>query len=261
MTRKEVTVALNGDGGDENFGGYERFMAARYAEMLSKTPGFFRKLKRFIMMAEEPYRIRHYNWISLFRDYEKDDLFSGGFKKEHASKRSFYYLDNAFNECASKDILDLVMSTDIRTNLLDDLIVKMDIATMANSLEGRSPFLDHKMLEFCAAMPSELKIKGMRLKYLLKKALRGKLPDEILNRRKMGFGIPVDKWFRVELKDYVYDILMSDKSVKRGYFKKESLKRLLDDHVAARANNGARIWTLLFLELWHRMFVDGEKIA
>lgn len=221
---------------------------------------FSRKLKRFIMMAEEPYRIRHYNWISIFRDFEKDHLFSDSFKKEYASKRSFYYLDKVFDECGSKDILDQVMYTDIRTNLLDDLIVKMDIATMANSLEGRSPFLDHKMLEFCAAMPTNLKIKGMRLKYIIKKALHRKLPDEILKRKKMGFGIPVDKWFRVDLKDYAYDILMSDKSINRGYFKKDSIKKLLGEHVAGKANNGARIWSLLFLELWHRMFVDGENI-
>jgi len=278
MTRQEVAVALNGDGGDECFGGYERFMASRYAEMLSKVPRFLRKgilanivkmmpesvehnnfprkLKRFIDMAEEPSRVRHYNWISIFRDFEKDSLFSDSFKKEYASKRSFYYLDKVFNECGSKDILDQVMYTDIRTNLLDDLIVKMDIATMANSLEGRSPFLDHKMLEFSAAMPSNMKIKGMKLKYILKKALRSKIPDNILDRRKMGFGIPVDKWFRVDLKDYVYEILMSDNSLGRGYFKKESVKKLLDEHVAGKANNGARIWSLLFLELWHKEFID-----
>jgi len=278
MTRQEVAVALNGDGGDECFGGYERFMAARYAEILSKAPHFLRKriltnlikimpesiepnnfsrkLKRFIAMAEEPYRVRHYNWVSIFRDFEKDNLFSDSFKKEYASRRSFYYLDKAFDECGSKDILDQVMHTDIRTNLLDDLIVKMDIATMANSLEGRSPFLDHKMMEFCAAMPSSLKIKGIKLKYIIKKALHGKLPDEILKRKKMGFGIPVDKWFRVDLKDYVYEILMSDKSLNRGYFKKEAVKNLLDEHTSCKANSGARIWSLLFLELWHREFID-----
>jgi asparagine synthase (glutamine-hydrolysing) len=280
MTKQEVTVALNGDGGDECFGGYERFMAAKYAEMLSRAPRFLRKgilanivkmipesiephnfsrkLKRFIAMAEEPFRVRHYNWVSIFRDFEKDSLFSDSFKKEYASRKSFYHLDKVFDECGSKDILDRVMHADIKTNLLDDLIVKMDIATMANSLEGRSPFLDHKMMEFCAAMPSNMKIKGMKLKYILKKALydSGALPEEILKRKKMGFGIPVDKWFRVDLKKYVYDILMSDKCLNRGYFKKDSVKKLLDEHVAAKANNGARIWSLLFLELWHREFID-----
>lgn len=282
MTREEVTVALNGDGGDEDFGGYERFMAARFAEIFSKIPSFFRKkvisnilkvipdsiepnnfprkLKRFISMADNPYRVRHYNWMCIFRDFEKDFLFTGEFKKEINNRSSFFYLNSAFDKCNSKDIVDLVMATDIRTYLLDDLLVKMDIATMANSLEGRSPFLDHKMMEFCAAMPSGMKIKGTKLKYILKKALSGVLPEEILKRGKMGFGVPLDAWFRKELKDYSYGILMSDKCVNRGYFKKESIKALLDEHVAAKANNGARIWALLFLELWHRMFIDREKL-
>jgi asparagine synthase (glutamine-hydrolysing) len=285
ITRQEVTVALNGDGGDECFGGYERFMASKYAEILSKIPyflrngilanlvkilpesiepgNFSRKLKRFIAMAEEPCRVKHYNWVSIFRDFEKDSLFSDSFKKEYASRRSLYHLDKVFNECGSKDILDQVMFADIKTNLLDDLIVKMDIATMANSLEGRSPFLDHKMMEFCARLPSDMKIKGMKLKYILKKALSdsGALPEEILKRKKMGFGIPVDKWFRVDLKDYVYEILMSDKCLNRGYFKRDSVKKLLDEHVSAKANNGARIWSLLFLELWHREFIDKGQGA
>ena len=281
MTRQEVKVALNGDGGDEDFGGYERFMAARFAELYRKIPESLRnriakpiinripeslefnnlttKFKRFMIMASEPYRQRHYNWVAIFRDAVKDALFTEEFKKEINNKNSFYYLNNAFEECSSEDIVDKVISTDIGTNLLDDLLVKMDIATMANSLEGRSPFLDHKLMEFAASIPSNVKINGTRLKYILKKALVKKLPDEILSRGKMGFGIPIDKWFRGELKDYSREILMSDKSIKRGYFKRESVKKLLDDHCRERANNGARIWSLLNLELWHRIFVDKER--
>ena len=207
-------------------------------------------------MSSKPIRERHYNWVMIFRDSEKEAMFSDRFKKEFATRNSFYYLDNAFNECGSKDIVDIVMSTDIKTNLLDDLLVKMDIATMANSLEGRSPFLDHKMMEFCASMPSNMKIKGTKLKYIIKKALSKTLPKEILSRGKMGFGVPLDAWFRKELKDYSYEILMSDKCVSRGYFKKESIENILDEHVTAKANNGARIWSLLFLELWHKEFID-----
>ena len=103
-------------------------------------------------MLSKPYRGKHYNWVTIFRDSEKENLF----------RNSFTYLDKAFNECGSMDIVDLVMSADIKTNLSDDLLVKMDIATMANSLESRSPFLDHKMMEFCAAMPSNMKIKGTK---------------------------------------------------------------------------------------------------
>jgi asparagine synthase (glutamine-hydrolysing) len=278
MTAQEVTVALNGDGGDEDFGGYERFMAARYAELINKAPlpfkdkiikfiinripeslefkDFKTRLRRFLIMSSKPYRERHYNWVTIFRDHEKKNLFSDGFNREIADRNSFAYLDKVFNECRSKDIVDLVMSTDIKTNLLDDLLVKMDIATMANSLEGRSPFLDHKMMEFCAAMPSAMKIKGTKLKYIIKKALSGTLPKEILSRGKMGFGVPLDAWFRKELKDYSYEILMSNKCIKRGYFNRESIKGILDEHMAGKANNGARIWSLLFLELWHRMFID-----
>ena len=282
MTRQEVKVALNGDGGDEDFGGYERFMAARYAELFRKIPGPIRsgviepatnmmpdslefnnpaaKLKRFMRMASKPYRERHYNWVTIFRDSEKEDLFTDEFKREMKSRNSFTYLNNAFEECTSNDIVDRVISTDIRTNLLDDLLVKMDIATMANSLEGRSPFLDHKVMELAAAIPSAMKIKGMRLKYILKKALKGKVPDEILSRGKMGFGIPIDAWFRSDLKEYAYGVLRDPRCVKRNYFKKEGVARLLDDHAEGRANHGARIWTLLHLELWHRIFIDGEQL-
>jgi len=278
MTRQEVKVALNGDGGDEDFGGYERFMAARFAELFRKLPEALRnsiiklfinripeslefkhfatRFKRFMTMASKPYRERHYNWVSIFRDAEKKNLFSDVFKKEISSRNSFHYINNTFEECTSKDIVDRVMFTDIETGLLNDLLVKMDIATMANSLEGRSPFLDQKVMEFAASMPSNLKIKGTRLKYILKKALTKALPEEILSRGKMGFGIPVDNWFRGELKKYAYEILMSEQCVKRGYFKKENIKRMLDDHSDGNNNYGARIWTLLNLELWHREFID-----
>ncbi len=282
MTRQLVKVALNGDGGDECFGGYERFMAARYAEFISKTPfpfkekiikliidripeslelkNFRTRLKRFLAMSLKSVRQRHYNWVTIFRDQEKKDLFSDDFSREAIGRNPFGYLDKAFNECGSKDIVDLVMSTDIKTNLLDDLLVKMDIATMANSLEGRSPFLDYKMMEFAASIPSNMKIKGAKLKYILKKALAGVLPKEILSREKMGFGVPLDKWFRADLKDYAYQILLSQQCLKRGYFKKEGIRQILDEHIEGKINNGSRIWSLLNLELWHRIFIDRERL-
>jgi len=278
MTRQEVKVALNGDGGDEDFGGYERYMAARYAELFRKIPGpvreklmrpivnkipetlefnnLGRKIKRFVSMASKPYRERHYNWVSIFRDSEKDYLLSDDFKKELRDKESFWYLDGAFRQCKSKDMVDCIMSADINTYLLDDLLVKMDIATMANSLEGRSPFLDQKVMEFAASIPSNAKIRGTTLKYILKKSMRKVVPREILSRPKMGFGVPLDKWFREDLKKYAYDNLMSDKCLGRGYLKKEGVEKLLEDHCECRANNGPRIWSLLNLELWHKVFID-----
>ncbi len=278
MTRQDVTVALNGDGGDEDFGGYERFMAARFAEYLKIIPGplvkffasmlreslslkdFKTRLKRFLLIASRNCEERHYNWVSIFRDDEKESLFTREFQNETKGRESSSYIRNAFENCGSDDVVDKVMSTDIRTNLPDDLLVKMDIATMANSLEGRSPFLDHKVMEFAASIPSSLKIKGTRLKYILKKALSGKIPDSILSRGKMGFGVPLDRWFRGELEDYSRNILLGERFIKRGYFKKDSIEAVLDNHKKGKANNGARIWSLLYLELWHRIFIEKEGI-
>jgi len=279
MTRDKVTVALNGDGGDENFAGYERYMAGKFAEFYRKIPekvrsifesslvnkipesrarnNFSSKFKRFILMAPRECSVRHYNWNSIFRDNEKEDLWSDEFREEIGAKKSFSYLEDIFSRSQTKDIVDSLLYADINSYLPEDLLVKMDIATMANSLEARSPFLDHKFMEFSASIPSHIKLKGMRLKYILKKALSNALPEKILNREKMGFGIPIHQWFRNELKGYSYEILLSDKAIKRGYFKKEAVKKLLDEHVAAKANNGARIWSLLFLELWHREFIDN----
>lgn len=282
MARQKVTVALTGDGGDEDFGGYERFMAARYAQLLNDMPlpfknriidfivdripaslefkDFGARLRRFLAMVPKPLRVRHYNWLAIFNDSEKASLFSAEFSRENDGRNSFSCLDRAFEECGSKDVVDMVMSTEINTNLLDDLLVKMDIATMANSLESRSPFLDQEMMEFCACLPSNMKIKGRKLKYILKKALLPVLPKEILFRNKAGFAVPLDGWFRSELKDYAYEILLSDRSINRGYFNKASLKFLLDTHVSGKASNGSKIWSLINLELWHRIFIDKENL-
>ena len=113
-----------------------------------------------------------------------------------------------------------------------------------------------EFMEFAAGIPAEMKLKGLTTKYILKEALRNILPDEVLFREKMGFGVPIDYWFRNELKGMVYDTLLSEKAVSRGYFKKESIKKILDEHVSEKWNWHNHIWNLLMLELWHRMFID-----
>ncbi|HLC94387.1 MAG TPA: asparagine synthase-related protein, partial [Patescibacteria group bacterium] len=129
------------------------------------------------------------------------------------------------------------------------------IDSMAVALEGRSPFLDHEMLELTAKIPFNLKIKGLNnKKYILKEALRGIIPDEVMFRPKMGFGVPIDSWFRGELKEYAYDILLSEKSIQRGLFRKEEMKKILDSHNATTINYSPRIWALLTLELWFREY-------
>jgi asparagine synthase (glutamine-hydrolysing) len=135
------------------------------------------------------------------------------------------------------------------------LLVKVDIATMANSLETRSPFLDHKVMEFCARLPSSYKLRGTTLKYLLKRAGRRLLPPEIVHRRKMGFGVPVGDWMRSAWRPWVEDVLLSPQALKRGYFEPEALRQFAQAHLEGRQEQSSAVWALLCLELWHREFL------
>jgi asparagine synthase (glutamine-hydrolysing) len=134
--------------------------------------------------------------------------------------------------------------------------VKTDRMTMANSLEARSPFLDQELLEFAARIPSHLKLRGRTTKYILKKAVVGLVPGEIIRRKKHGFGVPVGRWFRTDLKDYAREMLLSPLALRRGYFKEEALRRLIDEHQSGKRDHGHRLWALLTLEMWHRVFID-----
>ncbi|MCJ7646239.1 asparagine synthase C-terminal domain-containing protein [bacterium] len=164
-----------------------------------------------------------------------------------------------FSKAPAKDILDKVYYTDFMTRVPGDFSVKMDVATMANSLQARSPFLDVKILEFIAQLPPRFKLHKGITKYILKKAFKNILPPEITARRqKQGFSIPIDKWCRWDWKRYLEENLFSPKAIARGYFDKESLKRLFEEHFTGICNHGDRLWTLLVLEVWHRMYIDKE---
>jgi asparagine synthase (glutamine-hydrolysing) len=152
--------------------------------------------------------------------------------------------------------LDRMLALDVESYLPYDLLVKMDIATMANSLEARSPFLDHHVMEFCARLPARYKLRGMRLKHLLKKAGTGLLPPETLTRRKMGFGVPVGDWMRGDLRSWMEDLLLSPRSLKRGYFQPGALRQVVDRHLEGREDRSFELWALLWLELWHQEFMD-----
>jgi asparagine synthase (glutamine-hydrolysing) len=155
----------------------------------------------------------------------------------------------------SPDPLETAMAVDVQSYLPYDLLVKMDIATMANSLEARSPFLDHKVMEFCASLPAGYKLRGTTLKYLLKRVGRRFLPREILDRRKMGFGAPVGDWMRGAWRPWVEDVLLSPQALKRGYFEAEALRQLVRTLLEGRQEQSFTVWALLCLELWHREFL------
>jgi asparagine synthase (glutamine-hydrolysing) len=163
-----------------------------------------------------------------------------------------------FDQNKNGDIIRQLLSVDMKTYLPGDLLVKTDRMTMANSLEARCPFLDQELVEFAAAIPSELKLKGMTGKYILKRALSGLVPQGIIRRQKHGFGVPVGMWFRSSLKHYLNETLLSPRALSRGYFNEVTLRRLIDEHHSGRRDHSHRLWALLTLELWHRIFIDRE---
>ena len=275
---KHVTVALNGDGGDESFAGYERYAAMRMAEKYHKLPAVLRKtlienavnliptsemkrsrardLKRFVKAASLPRVERYFRWVSGIDRTSKTELYTEEFGERMKSYDAAQVLGNWFAEANGAGILDAALLTDQMTYLPNDLLVKVDIAAMANSLEARSPFLDHKVIEFAASLPENLKMRSTETKSLLKKVAARLVPREAIYRRKMGFGVPVGKWFRGNMKDFVHSVLLSEKSLSRGIIKPEVLQRYIEDHISGKRDYTYQIWTLLMLELWFQRFID-----
>jgi asparagine synthase (glutamine-hydrolysing) len=285
VTRQHVTVALNGDGGDECFAGYERYAGNEIAERYHKIPtplrrgvieplshllphsvnrrSRLRQARRFLEVASQPMEQRYLRWVTTVTPEQKEDLYSADFQAQlngvHVSRFTFHasrFLTDLFAQTNGLSPLDKTLFVDVNSYLPYDLLVKMDIATMANSLEARSPFLDHHVMEFAARLPAHFKLRGTTLKYLLKKALRPLLPADNLRRRKQGFGVPVGDWFRGELRELLHDTVLSQRALQRGYFQGDALRQLVDDHVQRREDYTYQLWALLMLELWHREFID-----
>src|SRR5881227_3662118 len=277
-TRRYVTVALNGDGGDECFAGYQRYAAMNIAQKYANLPGVLRdgviakvvgalpgfearqnplrKAKRFVAAASLPPAERYLRWISAFTDEAKQSLYSRDFLNETANFRTIGIIEPWFAKANGAGIVDAALLTDTMTYLPNDLLVKMDIASMAVSLEARSPFLDHHLMEFAASLPESLKLRGMTTKYLLKRVLKKFVPAENLTRAKMGFGVPIGHWFRGAMQPFLRETLLSEKALSRGLFNRDRVKQLIDQHVANKVNHEARLWSLLMLELWFERFID-----
>ena len=277
MTREYVTVALNGDGGDENFAGYGRYSVQKFGILYNKFIPFHKKIILpivkflatlvkntffdrayiFANTLSQKYNYRYINYIRYFSNELKEKIYTDNFKEKTKNIDSYKIVADKFNEAGTKDKMDQCLYADFSTYLHDDLMAKVDIDSMAVALEGRSPFLDYEMLELTAKIPFNLKLKGLNnKKYILKETLRGLVPNEVMFRPKMGFGIPIDVWFRGKLKDFAYDTLLSEKAINRGLFKKEALKALLDEHVNTKINHAYRIWALITLELWFQEYFD-----
>lgn len=274
LTREHVTVALNGDGGDEAFAGYERYYAARVASALDAIPmalrrpvlatiagaipdslsprSTARRARRFLQAAALDPAERYLRWVGVFDASQLGGLLAADFASATQPAEDALLSNGAH----ASDPALVAQLHDIAHYLPDDLLVKVDIASMANSLEVRSPFLDRELVEFAVRLPMSLKIRGSNRKYLLKKAFDGILPAESLYRRKQGFGVPIGEWFRGELRSLAEDTILSERALARGYFRREPLTALVRDHTEGRADHTHRLWALLMLELWHTEFVD-----
>ncbi len=277
-TRQHVTVALNGDGGDESFAGYERYMAMEIAEVYRRIPRVLRKalvegpinlmptselkktrvrdVQRFFTSANEERMQRYCRWMANFKPAVRADIYTDDFKAAIVGAKTPDVLGQWFERAAGLGVLDTTLLTDQMTYLPNDLLVKVDIASMANSLEARSPFLDHKLMEFAASLPENLKMNRFRPKYLLKKVAARLVPPEVVYRRKMGFGVPVGKWFRSEMKDFVRGVLLSETSLNRGIVKREAIEKYVAEHTGGEQDHAFQIWSLLMLELWFQRFID-----
>ncbi|HKO63283.1 MAG TPA: asparagine synthase (glutamine-hydrolyzing) [Pyrinomonadaceae bacterium] len=278
-TRRHVTVALNGDGGDESFAGYERYVAMSLAQRYASLPAVLRehlisnlinalpqferrtipvgKARRFVAAASLAPAERYLRWVSSFDDESKNALYAPGFREETKQFRTGAILERWFAMAGNAGVIDATLLTDTMTYLPNDLLVKMDIASMAVSLEARSPFLDHPLMEFAASLPENFKLRRRTTKYLLKKIFKDFLPVEILKRRKMGFAVPVGRWFKRELQPFLRETLLSEKALKRGLFRPEGVRQLVDLHTSGKADHSHRLWVLLMLELWFQQFIDN----
>ncbi len=279
LTRQHVTVALTGDGGDELFAGYQRYRAVSLANHFDRLPaavrgilagGYWqhlpssprqkstvRRWKRFAEVLAQPPMRRYLDWISIFNEGRRGGLYTDEFVASLPGVDPAEFIESAFRRIGRRDPVTATSLADLVTYLPCDLMTKVDIASMAHGLECRQPFLDHRVVELAARMPRHLKYRYGQGKRILKEVFADLLPPAILRRKKMGFGVPLDHWFRDELKDFARDVLLDDRTQQRGYFRPEVVAAMLDAHQQGQFDHSPRLWALLVLELWHREWVDS----
>lgn len=267
FTRQHVTVALGGDGGDELFAGYPTFQAHRVAQFY-KIPRFIHdriirpitellpvshenfsfdfKIKRFLRGIGAPPGIRDQIWLGSFTPAEQRSLLNGN----SSEIDSYGDILAAEKNCDSRDGMERLIYLYCKFYLQDCILAKVDRASMACSLEVRAPFLDYTFVEFANSIPFALKLKGLNGKYILKRAMRNKLPREITGRRKKGFGIPVAKWFRNGARAIMLDALSESRIRRQGIFNPAEVTRLVDEHLRGRRDNRKQLWTLFIFQLW-----------
>lgn len=280
LTRAHATVALTGDAGDELFAGYLRYRAVRVGELYDKLPralrwpittslwdrlsrgtqgrSLYRKFQRLRRVLNNPLALRYLGWIDIFNEDARARLFTDDFIATLPDRDPGEFLWQALARAGRRDEVTAASLADLVTYLPCDLMTKVDIASMANGLECRQPFLDYRVVELAAAMPIELKYRRFRGKRILLETFGDLLPDSVRRRSKMGFGVPLEKWFRGELRDFARDILL-DPVADRGYFRPAVVRQMLDEHARAQYDHSHSLWALLFFEMWHRTWIDSSR--
>jgi len=281
MTRRFVKVALSGDGGDEAFGGYNRYRVSDYltrngyaGKMFAHSLSCLTKgAGRVFQTRKRNHYVRRLSEAFLFsnQDYERYaylmamfptlGIFTETFLENIKGYNALNYFRDVYSTLSTKDSREFSMNLDFFTYLPEDLMVKTDIASMANSLEVRSPLLDHKLLEFAFRIPFEKKVRFFDTKIIFKNYLkrRGMLSDKLLRRKKQGFAVPIGEWFKGELKDYLYDMLSDSVFIKNGFFNRDAIESMIKEHCRNEQDHTHRLWSLLNFEIWHKIFVEGQS--
>lgn len=272
LAREHVTVALSGDGGDELFGGYDAYEAQALAARLGglgqmmmpalaavaatlppteKKKGLVNKLKRFTAGASSaPVELGHYRWMVYLTAAAKARLYAGGLRDRLGAHDVYAPVREALGRFSQDDLLNRQLYADLSVYLADDILVKVDRMAMATSLETRAPFLDADVMELAFSMPASLKIRNGERKWVLKQAMRGILPGQILTRKKEGFSIPMKNWLRRELQPLMRGLLSPERLRSRGLFDPAEVTRLVDEHVAGRENHAHTLFPLMVFERW-----------
>jgi asparagine synthase (glutamine-hydrolysing) len=279
--RKHVTVAISGDGGDELFGGYVRYAGASLARKYRQLPQFitkglvarlsgfmhdatdgrhgFRRVREFAQSAWQAEEDMYIDWVGYFSEAEKRDLYAPGFAASVGDRNSGDFLRQFFRRGAQLEPTSRLGYVDAASFLCCNCLEYADRMSMANSLEVRAPFTDYKLLEFAMQVPQRMKVRNMTTKWITREAMRGILPNEVLTKKKMGFNPPLPQWINGELQPVIKEFLSPAALERRGIFQPEAVQTLIRDHQENRRDNALKIWALLMIEVWQRMYFDKQS--
>jgi asparagine synthase (glutamine-hydrolysing) len=271
-------VVLAGDGGDELFGGYRRYVADNFASTYQKLPGWlieeylpntigrlprFRRLKSILrsLPIADP-ATRYASWLLTFSPEMQAELLTSHISEQIGNYDPTWPYQHYYTKSEkiySADNINRLLYIDLKTWLPDTYMEKVDKATMACSLEARLPLLDHRLVELAFQIPGHYKIQGLGTKIIFKRSVKDLLPESVLKKPKHGFAVPTDPWFRGKLKSFTFEVLMDNKTLRRGFFNRNVVERLWQEHINGRNVWNTHLWLLLNFELWARIFLDRES--